>query len=52
MEGNKDIYLKMELGELALIQKPDFFKKNLFSFTSNILNPLVLDAPKPGFYAG
>lgn len=50
MQGNRGIYPKMELGELAHIQKPDFLKKKI-SFTINILNPLVLDAPKPGFYA-
>jgi hypothetical protein len=41
----------MELGEQALIHKPDFLKKIVFYFTMNILNPLVLDTPKPGFYA-
>jgi hypothetical protein len=31
MQGNTGIYPKMELGELALIHKPDFLKKPGFS---------------------
>jgi hypothetical protein len=50
MQGNKGIYPKMELGEFALIQKPDFLTKTRFIFTKNNLNALVLDAQKPGFY--
>jgi len=50
MQGNRGIYPKMELGELALIQKPDFLKKTGFFTTTNNLNALVLDAQKPGFY--
>ena len=50
MQRNKGIYPKMELRKLALIQKPDFFKKTWFFPTKNNLNALVLDAQKPGFY--
>jgi hypothetical protein len=50
MQGNPGIYPKMELGELALIQKPGFLKKTVFFTTRNNLNALVLDAQKPGFY--
>ena len=50
MQRNRGIYPKMELGELALIQKPDFLKKTRCFFTKNNLNALVLDAQKPGFY--
>jgi hypothetical protein len=32
MYGNTGIYPKMELGELALIQKPDFLKTTWFFF--------------------
>ena len=50
MQRNRGIYPKMELGELALIQKPDFFKKTWSFTTTNNLNALVLDAQKPRFY--
>ena len=50
MQRNRGIYPKMELGELALIQEPDFLKKTRCFFTKNNLNALVLDAQKPGFY--
>jgi hypothetical protein len=50
MQGNTGIYPKMELGELALIQKPDFLKTTWFFFSENNLYALVLDAQKPGFY--
>ncbi len=50
MQRNKGIYPKMELGELTLIQKPDFLKKTGFFTRKNNLNALVLDAQKPGFY--
>ena len=51
MQGNTGIYPKMELGEVALIQKPDFLKKTGLFTTMNNLNALVLDAQKPSLYA-
>jgi hypothetical protein len=42
MQRSKGIYPKMELGKLALIQKPDLLKKTGFFTTTNNLQRFPL----------